>query len=61
MDKSVNKIITKHIENIEKVDTTQSLAKVVKQLDSITQETYKELYNYREKKETPNKKKGHCC
>jgi len=61
MDKSVNKIITKHIENIEKVDTTQSLAKVVKQLDSIAQETYKELYNYREKKETPNKKKGHCC
>jgi len=51
MNKSINKIISKHIANIEKVDTAQTLAKVVKQIDSITQDTYRELYNYREKKE----------
>mgnify|MGYP003654192553 CR=1 FL=1 len=61
MNKSINKIISKHIANVEKVDTTQSLAKVVKAIDTITQNTYRELYNYRERKETPDKKKGHCC
>jgi len=61
MNKKINKIISKHITKIEKIDTTQSLAKVVKEIDSITQDTYRELYNYREKKETPDKKKGHCC
>jgi hypothetical protein len=60
MNKTVNKIISKHLSNIKKIDTTQSLAKVVKEIDSITQDTYRELYNFREKKETPNKK-GHCC
>lgn len=69
MQDKVESIITKHNEQIKHVDVNQSIAKIVKQIESITYDTYRELYGLRDIRHnnfclnsiTVVNKHGHCC
>jgi CRISPR/Cas system CSM-associated protein Csm2 small subunit len=63
MKKMTDKIIKNHIKQIKSIDNTQSIPKMVKNIDSITQQTLRELYNLIDIRKDSIKmdKKGHCC
>jgi hypothetical protein len=60
---NVKKVLANHIAEIKIVDSNQSIPKLAKTIDSITQQTLRELYNLKETctSTLKSKKKGHCC
>ena len=69
MQNKIDDIIKKHCLRIQDVDKNKSIPMVVKQLDSIVYDKYRELYglrdirsdNYHLNTFTADDKKGHCC
>jgi hypothetical protein len=63
MNKHIKTILSQHIVNIKNVDKKQTVPKLAKNIDSITQQTLRELYNLKETYTPTFKsgKKGHCC
>ena len=69
MQNKIDDIIKKHCLRIQDVDKNKSIPMVVKQLDSIVYDMYRELYglrdirsdNYHLNTFTADDKKGHCC
>jgi lysine/ornithine N-monooxygenase len=63
MNKHIKTILSQHIANIKNVDKKQAVPKLAKNIDSITQQTLRELYNLKEIYTSTFKsgKKGHCC
>lgn len=65
MDKQIKKIIDGHCKQIKDVNKQNSIAKIVKSIDVIVQNLYKELYILRDGREIlkplEKKNKGHCC
>lgn len=69
MKENIDSIILKHTEIIKTVDTTKSIPLVVKQLDKMVYDMYRELYGLRDVRSnnyylnsfTAEDKKGHCC
>jgi hypothetical protein len=69
MKENIDSIILKHTEIIKTVDTTKSIPLVVKQLDKMVYDMYRELYGLRDIRSnnyylnsfTAEDKKGHCC
>ena len=65
----IESIIVKHSELLKTVDTTKSIPMVVKQLDKMVYDMYRELYGLRDIRSTnyylnsftADDKKGHCC
>jgi len=60
---NVTKVLANHIAEIKIVDPNQSIPKLAKTIDSITQQTLRGLYNLKETCTSTLKsgKKGHCC
>jgi len=69
MKDHIDTIILKHSEMLKTVDTTKSIPLVVKQLDKLVYDMYRELYGLRDVRSnnyylnsfTAEDKKGHCC
>lgn len=69
MQNKIDDIIKKHCLRIQDVDKNKSIPMVIKQLDSIVYDMYRELYglrdirsdNYHLNTFTADDKKGHCC
>lgn len=69
MKDNIEAVITKHSEIMKTVDTTKSIPLIVKQLDKIVYDMYRELYGLRDIRSnnyylnsfTAEDKKGHCC
>ena len=69
MKEHIDDIILKHTEILKTVDTTKSIPMVVKQLDKLVYDMYRELYGLRDVRSnnyylnnfTADDKKGHCC
>jgi hypothetical protein len=69
MKENIEAVILKHSEILKTVDTTKSIPSVVKQLDALVYDMYRELYGLRDIKSsnyclnsfTAEDKKGHCC
>lgn len=69
MQDKIESIICKHTELMKTVDTTKTIPMVVKQLDKLAYDMYRELYglrdvrsdNYHLNSFTAEDKKGHCC
>lgn len=65
MDKQIKKIINNHCKQIKDVDHQESIARIVKSIDGVVQNLYKELYVLRDGREIlkrlEKKNKGHCC
>jgi septation ring formation regulator EzrA len=69
MKDHIEAVITKHSEIMKTVDTTKSIPLIVKQLDKIVYDMYRELYGLRDVRSnnyylnnfTAEDKKGHCC
>lgn len=69
MQSKIDSIIVKYAEQMNQVDKTKSIPMIVKQLDGIVHDMYRELYglrdirhdNYCLNKFTAEDKKGHCC
>ena len=69
MKDHIEAVITKHSEIMKTVDTTKSIPLIVKQLDKIVYDMYRELYGLRDIRSnnyylnnfTAEDKKGHCC
>ena len=69
MRDKIESIISKHTELMKTVDTTKTIPMVVKQLDKLAYDMYRELYglrdvrsdNYHLNSFTAEDKKGHCC
>ena len=69
MQNKIDDIIKKHCLRMQDVDKNKSIPMVVKQLDSIVYDMYRELYglrdirssNYHLNTFTADDKKGHCC
>lgn len=69
MQSKIDSIIVKYGEQMKQVDKTKSIPVIVKQLDGIVYDMYRELYglrdirhdNYCLNKFTAEDKKGHCC
>lgn len=69
MQSKIDSIIAKYGEQMNQVDKTKSIPMIVKQLDGIVYDMYRELYglrdirhdNYCLNKFTVDNKKGHCC
>ena len=61
----VESILKKLIESIQTVDPNKNIPYLVKDIDKHVQETYSELYKYREQKTVykplNDNKRGHCC
>ncbi len=68
MQDKINDIITEYSEKIRGVDKTKSIPMVVKELDVIVYDMYRQLYglrdirssNYNLNSFTAENKKGHC-
>ena len=69
MKDHIDAVIAKHSEIIKTVDTTKSIPLIVKELDKMVYDMYRELYglrdiranNYYLNSFTAEDKKGHCC
>jgi len=69
MKEHIDAVILKHCEILKTVDTTKSIPLVVKQLDKMVYDMYRELYGLRDIRSdnyylnsfTADDKKGHCC
>ena len=69
MQNKIDGIIKKHCLRMQDVDKNKSIPMIVKQLDSIVYDMYRELYglrdirasNYYLNSFTADDKKGHCC
>jgi len=69
MQSKIDGIIKKHCLKMQDVDKNKSIPMIVKQLDSIVYDMYRELYglrdirsdNYHLNTFTADDKKGHCC
>lgn len=66
MSEQIEDILNKHCELLKSVDRTQNIAKIIRNIDSITQATYAEIYALRDGRkngtyEAMTKKHGHCC
>ena len=69
MKENIEAVILKHSEILKTVDTTKSIPMVVKQLDALVYDMYRELYGLRDVRSnnyclnsfTAEDKKGHCC
>ena len=69
MQNKIDDIIKKHCLRMQDVDKNKSIPMVVKQLDSIVYDMYRELYglrdirsdNYHLNTFTADDNKGHCC
>ena len=69
MQSKIDGIIKKHCLRMQDVDKNKSIPMIVKQLDSIVYDMYRELYglrdirssNYHLNTFTADDKKGHCC
>ena len=69
MKEQIDSIIKKHCLKMQEVDKTKSIPMIVKDLDHIVYEMYRELYglrdirasNYHLNSFTADDKKGHCC
>ena len=69
MKDHIDSIIAKHSELFKSVDTTKSIPMVVKQLDKMVYDMYRELYGLRDVRSsnyhlntfTADDKRGHCC
>jgi len=69
MKEQIDSIIKKHCLKMQEVDNTKSIPMIVKDLDHIVYEMYRELYglrdirasNYQLNSFTADDKKGHCC
>lgn len=66
MTEQIEAILNKHCDLLKSIDRTQTIAKIVKNIDSLTQETYAEIYALRDGRkngtyEAMAKKHGHCC
>ena len=68
MQDKINDIITEYSEKMRGVDKTKSIPMVVKELDAIVYDMYRQLYglrdirssNYNLNSFTAENKKGHC-
>ena len=69
MQNKIDDIIKEHCLRMQDVDKNKSIPMIVKQLDSIVYDMYRELYglrdirsdNYHLNTFTADDKKGHCC
>ena len=69
MKEQIDSIIKKHCLKMQEVDKNKSIPMIVKDLDHIVYEMYRELYglrdirsnNYHLNTFTADDKKGHCC
>jgi hypothetical protein len=69
MNEQIDSIIKKHCFKMQELDQNKSIPMVVKQLDRIVYEMYRELYGLRDIRSnnyylnsfTADDKKGHCC
>ena len=69
MKEQIDSIIKKHCLKMQEVDNTKSIPMIVKDLDHIVYDMYRELYglrdirasNYQLNSFTADDKKGHCC
>jgi len=69
MKEQIDSIIKKHCLKMQVVNKTKSIPMVVKELDTIVYEMYRELYglrdirssNYHLNSFAADNKKGHCC
>lgn len=69
MKEQIDSIIKKHCLKMQEVDQIKSIPMIVKQLDTIVYDMYRELYglrdiradNYYLNSFTADNKKGHCC
>ena len=68
MQDKINDIITEYSEKMQEVDKTKSIPMIVKDLDHIVYDMYRQLYglrdirssNYNLNSFTAENKKGHC-
>ena len=69
MKEHIDAVISKHSEILKTVDTNKTIPLIVKELDKIVYDMYRELYglrditsnNYHLNTFTAEDKKGHCC
>jgi len=68
LEDNIKSIITTYCKQMRQVDSSKSIPMVVKDLDKIVTEMYRELYGLRDVKHvnylnkfTVENKKGHCC
>jgi len=69
MQDKINEILTEYSEKMRGVDKTKSIPMIVKDLDHIVYDMYRQLYglrdirasNYHLNSFTADNKKGHCC
>lgn len=69
MQDKINEILTEYSEKMCGVDKTKSIPMIVKDLDHIVYDMYRQLYglrdirasNYHLNSFTADNKKGHCC
>jgi uncharacterized protein YihD (DUF1040 family) len=69
VDLQINSIIKKYCLKMQEVDKTKSIPMIVKDLDHIVYDMYRQLYGLRDIRSdnyclnifTADNKKGHCC
>lgn len=66
MNEQIENILINHCELLKSIDKTQDVSKIIRKIDSITQETYTKIYALRDGRkngvyETMSKKQGRCC
>lgn len=68
MESNIVAIINSHCEKMKNVNKTKNIPMIVKELDGIVYDMYRELYGLRDirhdnylNKFTAEDKKGHCC
>lgn len=66
MSDQIEAILNNHCELLKSIDRTQEIAKIIRNIDSVMQKTYAEIYALRDGRkngtyEAMAKKHGHCC
>lgn len=66
MKENIDALIAEYCDTLRSVDTNQNISKVVKSIDTLTQEIYQKIYALRDGRkngayEAMAKKHGHCC
>jgi predicted site-specific integrase-resolvase len=69
MQSKIDEILKKYTHKMQAIDNTRSIPILVKELDSIVYDMYRELYGLRDIRHenfslntfTDKSKKGHCC
>lgn len=69
MQSKIEAIINSHSDKMKLIDTTKSIPLIVKELDGIAYDMYREIYGLRDIRHdnyclnniTVENKKGHCC